>query len=198
MSFYRNTGSLRLFGPANYLFFANDPEYLRYFGEGPSLAVSHAVAFDELGYKSINPKYECNMPIPGGGNFSMALEVLAYFHGDAHTLTWTTYTYGRSFAAEHRRFAQAFLALPAVPGTIVDQGDENIRVRTYASANGTYVGVASKDYAPKKLTVRVPAASNGKVVNLVTNETVPSRFSRGELSFELNSGPMELNAFFIP
>jgi len=42
------------------------------------------------------------MMLPGGGPFSMALELLGYYHADARTLTYTAYTYGRGFADAHR------------------------------------------------------------------------------------------------
>ncbi len=104
----------------------------------------------------------------------MALELLAYFHGDARTLTYTAYTYGRGFADAHRRFAEAFLALPAIDGTIVNEIDPDLKVRLYSSANGTYVGVAYRGYTSKKLTIDLPASvkSNATVRNLVTGKTV--------------------------
>ena len=74
------------------------------------------------------------MITPANGDFSMALELLAYFHGDARTLTYTAYTFGRGFADAHRRFAQAFLALPAVEGKVVEGTDPDVRVRLYPTA----------------------------------------------------------------
>jgi len=126
------------------------------------------------------------------------LEVLDYFYGDVRTLTYTTYTYGRGFADAHRRFAQAFLALPAIKGTEVDQGDPDLKVRTYSSANGTYVGVAYKGFADKKLTIKIPAGKPGAIVkNLVTNENVPVTVTGNNLQFELAAGPMEMDAFLV-
>jgi len=195
---YSGTKGLQIFAPANYLCYANLPDYLNYFQTGDGLAVSNVVSYDEIGSRSINPKYEGNMLTPGGAPFSMALELLPYFHGDARTLNYTVYTYGRGFADAHRRFAQAFLALPAIPGAVVDQADMDLKVRTYPSAYGTYLGVAYKGYSGKKITVKVPVTKPGLTVkNLVTNETVPARFASNEIQFELQSGPMELNAFLI-
>jgi len=194
---YKDAKGIQIFAPANYLCYEL-PDYLNYFQTADGLAVSHAVSYDEIGRCWPNPQYECSMVTPGGGNFSMALELLDYFHGDARTLTWTAYTYGRGFAAEHRRFAQAFLALPAIPGTAVEQGDKDLKVRTYPSANGTYVGVAYKGYTARKLTIRVPAGKPGAVLkNLVTNQTVPTTAVGNDLQFEINSDPMELDAFLI-
>ncbi len=80
---------------------------------------------------------------------------------------------------------------------MVEQGDKDLKVRTYPSANGTYVGVAYKGYAGRKFTVKIPAKAGSKITNLVTNETVPATPSGSDLSFEVDSGPMELNAFLI-
>ena len=112
-------------------------------------------------------------------------------------MTYTSYLYGRGFADAHRRFAQAYLALPAIPGTVIDQGDTDLKIRTYPFANGSYVGVAYKGFTAKKLTVRVPARAGAKVTNLVTNETIPATASGNNLQFDVESGPMELNAFLI-
>ncbi len=194
---YRGIRGVEIFAPANFLCYADKPDYLNYFQTAESLAVSNAVSYDEIGARTINPRYEGSMTTPAPAAFSMALELLAWFHGDARTLSYTPYTYARGFADAHRRFAQAFLALPAIKGTVVDQGDKDLKVRTYPSVNGTYVGVAYKGYSAKKFTVKVPARAGAKIIDLVTNETVPSEFSGGELSFAVDSGPMELNAFLV-
>lgn len=195
---YKDVTNMQIFAPANYLCYADKPEYLNYFRTGDGVAVSNVVSYDEVGSRTINPKYEGNMITPAGGAFSMALELLGYFHADARTLNYTVYTYGRGFADAHRRFAQAFLALPAIDGTVVDQGDGDLKVRTYASANGTYLGVAFKGYAAKKLTITVPNVKPGATLrNLVTNQAVPATVANGQLQFTLDAGPMELDAFLI-
>lgn len=195
---YKDSKGIQILAPANYLCYADKPDYLNYFRTADGLAVSNVVSYDEIGARSINPKYEGNMITPGGPAFSMALELLAYFHGDARMLTYTVYTYGRGFADAHRRFAQAFLALPAIQGTVADQGNTDLKVRAYPSVNGTYIGVAYKGYSGKNLTIKIPAGKPGAVVkNLVTNQTVPTTIAGGNLQFDLESGPMELNAFLI-
>ncbi len=197
-SLYSGISGIQLLAPANYLCYANLPDYLNFFQTADGLAVSNCVSYDEIGTREPNPKFECNMMLPGGAPFSMAMELLAYFHGDARTLTYTVYTYGRGFADAHRRFAQAFRALPAVPGTVVTIGtDADTKVRTYATANGTYVGVAYKGYMGSTFTVTVPGAAGGIVTNLVTGATVAASASGANLTFNLSSGPMELNAFLV-
>jgi len=195
---YKDVKGMQIFAPMNYLCYADKPEYTNYFQMPDGLAVSNVVSYDELSARSINPKYEGVMITPAGAPFSMAIELLAYFHGDARTLNYTPYTYGRGFADAHRRFAQAFLALPAIKGTVIDQGDGDLKVRTYDSNNGTYVGVAYKGYSGKSLTVKIPCDKAGATVeNLVTGEKVPATSSGGSLQFNIGSGPMELNAFLI-
>ncbi len=194
---YKGVKGIQIFAPANFLCYANLPDYLNYFKTDDGLAVSNVVAYDEIGSRSINSKYEGNMITPAGPAFSMALELLPYFHSDARTLNYTVYTYGRGFADAHRRFAQAFLALPAIPGTVVDQADKDLKVRTYASPGGTYVGVAYKGYASKKLSFKIPSTAGAKITDLVTGQPVSAKASGNTLEFEIPSGPMELNAYLI-
>jgi len=195
---YRDIKGVEIFAPANALWCADDSAYLNYFQTAEGLAVSNQVMYDEIGARTINPRYEGSMVSPAGSAFSMAFELMAYFHGDARTLTYTPYTYGRGFADAHRRFAQAFLALPAIEGKVLDHGDKDLKVRTYPGKNGTYVGIAYKGVAGKKQAIKVPGAKAGaKVSNLVTGETVPVTVKGGELQFELASGPMELNAYLV-
>ena len=94
----------------------------------------------------------------------MAVELLSYFYGDARTLTYTAYTFGRGFADAHRRFAQAFLALPAVRGNVILGTDSNAKVRTYNTTNGTYIGIALKAYTNNSaLSIQIPGAWNSKM-----------------------------------
>ncbi|NLB68798.1 MAG: hypothetical protein GX804_03805 [Lentisphaerae bacterium] len=194
---YKDVEGIQLFAPANYLCYADKADYLNYFQTGDGLAVSNVVPYDEINSRSINPKYEGNMLTPAGGTFSMALELLAYFHGDARTLNYTVYTYGRGFADAHRRFAQAFLALPAIPGTVIEQLDPDLKVRTYPSNNGTYAGVAYKGYTGKKLVINLPAKPGMKILDLVTGKEIPFKTTGSTLSFEIDSDPMQLHAFLI-
>ena len=195
--FYKDVKGIQLFAPANYLCYADKPDYLDFFRSADGLAVSNVVSYDEVGARSINPKYEGNMITPAGPAFSMALELLPYFHGDARTLNYTVYTYGRGFAAAHRRFAQAFLALPAIPGTVVEQGDSEMKVRLYPSLGGTYVGVAYRGHVAKRLTVTVPAKPGSVITDLVGGRAVSTQATPGGLRFTIDAGPMQLDAFLV-
>ena len=192
-----SSAGIQLLAPINYLFYANKTNYVNYFQTFDGMAASNCISYDEIASREPNPKYEGTMLVPGGAPFSMAMELLSYYYGDARTLTYTAYTYGRGFADAHRRFAQAFRALPAVPGTLVAGSPANTAVRTYATANGTYVGVAYKGYTGSTFTVTVPGAAGGTVTNLVTGSGVSASNSGADLTFSLTSGPMELNAFLV-
>ena len=196
---YRNVDGVAFSAPVCLRYVADNPEYLDYFRTGDGLAVDHQVLYEEtIAYYAQHNFFEGSMMTPAGPAFAMAPELWAWFHGDANTLSFTLYNFGRGNADSHRRFAQAFLALPAIKATIVDQGDKDVRVRVYPSANGIYVGVAYKGYRDKKLTIRVPAGKSGAVLqSLVTEATVPAQKVGTDLQFEVNSGPMELNAFLI-
>jgi hypothetical protein len=195
---YKDIKNMEIFAPANQRFYADDPIYMNYFETAEGVASSNVLLYDEVAARSINPKYEGNMITPAGAPFSMAYELMAYFQADARTLSYTVYTYGRGFADAHRRFAQAFLALPAIPGQVVEQDDKEVKLREYPSPNGTYIGVAYKGMENRKLTLAVSAAKSGaQLKNLVTGETVPMRNEGDKNVFEIESDPMSLHAFLL-
>jgi hypothetical protein len=195
---YSEVSGMELLAPANILHLAGDSAYLNYFKTADGVSVSNCVSYDEIHSRSLNPKYECNVITPGGSAYSMAFELLNYFHADARTLTYTVYTYGRGFADAHRRFAQAFLALPAIKGNVIDNPDEDVKIRAYNADNESYIGVASKAYEAKTITVKLPVADGAEnitVKDLVTGEMLTTSIVDGELQFVVNSEPMQLNSF---
>jgi hypothetical protein len=197
-SLYTNITGIELFAPINWLCYAQS-NYINYFQTADGLAVANCVSYDEIASREPNPKYEANMVLPGGGSFSMALELLSYYYGDARTLTYTSYTYGRGFADAHRRFAKAFLALPAVPGTLVTNTPQNVAAREYSTTNGIYIGIAYKGYTSNSLTINLPGTWNTNVVitNLVTRQVIPTVIVSSNLQISLQAGPMELDAFLV-
>jgi hypothetical protein len=196
---YKDVKGFAVFAPVNSLYTANNQDYLEYFETKEGIAISNPAVYDESFGRFINPKYECNEVVPGGPTFSMALELLSYFHTDANTITFTTYTCGRGFAEAHRRFAQAYLALPAIKSELQQGTDQDVRIRRYDSKNGIYVGVASKSYQEKSIKIELKniTGKNPTVIDLVSGKTIPSTKSGHTLKFEINSGAMELNSFLI-
>ncbi len=196
---YKDLKGFEILAPVNSLYTASDPKYLDYFKTADGLAVSNVVSYDESGSRTLNPKFEGHMVTPAGAPFSMALELLSYFNGDARTLTYTVYTYGRGFADAHRRFAQAFLALPATEGKVIDQGDPDVKARLYSTSAGTYAGIAYKGNEGKKLPIKLTGTwkPGATVKDLVTGKAVAAKVSATEITFEIDAAPMQLDAFLI-
>lgn len=192
---YRDISGVELFCPANALCFAKEADYLNYFRTKDGMALSNPVPYDEIGSRSFNPKYEGNMLTPGPAEYSMAIELLGWFHADARTITYTVYTYGRGFADRHRAFAQAYLALPAEKGREGPSDDQDVKVRLYPVKGATRVGVGYKGYAPKMIKVSLPDVSGESLVDLVSGKSVPFVKSGNGISFSLTSDPMELHAY---
>ena len=192
---YKDIPGVELFCPADYLCFAKEADYLNYFQTKEGMALSNPVPYDEIASRSLNPKYEGNMFTPGPAEYSMAIELLGWFHADARTISWTVYTYGRGYAEQHRAFAQAFLALPAMKGAEAPSGDADVKVRVYPVNGAVRIGVGYKGYAAKALKVTVPGVAGKSLVDLVTGKVVPLAKSGDGISFQVASNPMELHAY---
>jgi len=196
----KNISGINYLAPVSLRYCADNPEYLKYFETGSGLAVSHMVLYEEVIAKFCQySKFEGSMLTPAGPAFSMAFELWAWFYGDANVLTFTSYTYGRGFADAHRRFAQAYLALPAIKGTDVDIGNPDIKVRTYDTKNGIYLGVGHKGYKSTELAITIPGTWKGSetVTDLVTGNKVDMEIKVGKISFRIEAGPIELNSYII-
>ena len=200
MELYRNVDGIAFLAPVHWHYLADNAPYLDYFQTGDGLAMCNMFNYEEKGRHNVQgDKYESSEMTPGGPAFAMAEEVLACFHGDPNVVTCTTYTYGRGFVDAHRRFAQAFLALPDARGTVVDQGDADVRVRTYAAKHGVYVGIVHKGMAPKLLTIRLPGdwKPGTTVTDLVTGRPLTATLQPGSLTLQLPAGPMELHSYLV-
>jgi hypothetical protein len=196
---YRGVDGIALFAPVHWHYLADNEPYIQHFETGDGVAVCNQFYYEEKARTNIqNDNFETSEMTPAGPQFSMAEEVLGFFHGDPNVITWTPYTIGRSFVTEHRRFAQAFLALPGTRGELVPQGNPDVRVRTYDAGDGrVYVSVAHRGFQPARIEVRVPAAVGLRVMDLVTGEAVAARHEGGRLTFAINSNAMELNSYLV-
>jgi hypothetical protein len=202
---YRDVAGIALFAPVHWDYLSDNEPYIQSFATGDGLAVCNQYHYEEKARTNIQgDNYETSEMTPAGPSFAMAEEVLSFFHGDPNVITWTPYTIGRSFIAEHRRFAQAYLSLPAAAGKVVEgavsgPAGRDVRVRTYpVGRDVTYVSVAHRGYAPATFTVALPGMPAGAVVtDLVTGETVPATIRDGALAFTVSSRAMELNSYRI-
>lgn len=195
---FANDADFHLFAPVSRQYLSDNADYVNYFRTGAGLSVSHAFSYEEKGRNNVQgDRYESSEMTPGGRDFAMADEIQAFFHGDPVAFACTTYTYGRGWAWEHRRFAQAFLALPAVAGTIVPQtvAAQDIRVRTYDAAGRRYISAVNRGVSVQEADISVPGS--GKVLDLVSGDVIPSRSEAGSLRFTVRLSPMSLNSYAV-
>lgn len=187
-----------LFAPICGQYLSNNDNYVNYFRTGSGLSVSHVFNYEEKGRNNIQgDRYESSEMTPGGRDFAMADEVQTFFHGDPVAYTSTTYTYGRGWVDQHRRFAQAFLALPAIPGTIIPQASyqQDVRVRIYDAPGGRYVSVVNRGESGHAVDIAIP--EGGDVVDLVTGKTIFSRREKDLTYFKVQLPPMSLSSFIL-
>lgn len=202
--FYRDMPGFALLGPLNWHYLADNAPYLEAFRTGDQLALTRMYNYEEKGRWNVqDDNYESSEMTTGGRDFAMAEQTLAMFHGDPWILTETTYTYGQGFADQYRRFAQAFLSLPATKGEILEkptgQDEADLRVRRFKDGKGARLGIVHKGYQPADYTLSLPGSWPEKptVTNLVTGEVVEARVENGRLVFQLSSPPVTLHSFQV-
>lgn len=201
---YAGVKGFALLGPLNWHYLADNPAYLNYFRTGDQLALTKIFNYEEKGRWNVQgDNYESSEMSTGGLDFAMAEQVLSVFHGDPWILTETTYTYGQGFLDAHRRFAQAFLALPALPGEIVakptGREEPNLRVRVYRTGRGSFLSVVHRGLESADFKLQVAGAWTGKesVTDLVTGKPVQTKVENGALVLELSAPPMSLHSFRV-
>jgi hypothetical protein len=198
---FAKVDGVHLFAPVHWRYLADNAPYLEYFRTGAGLAMCNMFNYEEKGRWNVHhDDYETSEMVPGGRDFAMAEEVLACFHADPQVITWTTYTFGRAFADVHRRFAQAYRALPAVPGTVRPEAcaEPAVRVRTYPGKDCAYVGIAHIGTAAARVALRLPFPAARRVVDLVSGAEVPFTIADGALRIEaFDLGPMRLDSLRV-
>lgn len=201
---YRDVPGFALLGPLNWHYLADNSTYLEAFRTGNQLALTRMYNYEEKGRWNVqNDNYESSELTTGGRDFALAEQTLALFHGDPWILTETTYTYGLGFADQYRRFAQAYLALPATPGEVLDKptvnNEADLRVRRYKDGKGYRLGIVHKGYQPADYQLSLPGSwpEKPEVTNLVTGQKVPATVEGGRLVFQLSSPPLLLHSFLV-
>ncbi|MBN2712837.1 MAG: hypothetical protein JXR97_10465, partial [Planctomycetes bacterium] len=202
---FKDVKDIYLFAPVHWRYLADNDQYLKYFRTGSGMAMCDMFYYEEKGRWNIqNDDYQTSEMTPGGQGFSMAHQIMTLYHVDANVITFTTYTYGCGFADDHRRFAQAYLALPDIKGTVVEDAvaaenpaAKDVRVRTYESANGVYAAVVFKGMKDAEFEVSLPLAGKTTVTDLVTGAEIPAVEKDGKLVFTVKSSKMELNSYLI-
>jgi hypothetical protein len=198
---FAKVDGIHLFAPVHWRYLADNAPYLEYFRTGAGLAVCNMFNYEEKGRTNVHhDNYETSEMVSGGHDFAMAEEVLSCFHADPQIFTLTTYTFGRAFVDVQRRFAQAFRALPAVPGTVLAAACANpeVRVRSYPGQGCTYIGIVHKGVAAVQADLRLPIAAAKQVTDLVSGQAVPFAIDGGVLVISgFRLGAMELNSLRV-
>ena len=130
------------------------------------------------------------------GPYCMLAEARAMARGDPRYLGYlASNRFNRGFPEYVRRFNRAFLALPALPGTLEPGAcdDPEITVRTIRTKrHGTYVAIVNTGLTSKgAVTVRLPAS--GAVTDAATGKRIPAAGKTLTLSFY----PCQLRALHL-
>ncbi|MCZ7645210.1 MAG: hypothetical protein M5U26_07990 [Planctomycetota bacterium] len=127
------------------------------------------------------------------GPYCMLEEARAVAHGDPTLIAYlASSSFNRGFPEYARAFNAAFLALPALPSQVLEQGatDPEVVVRVIETkAHGTYLAVVNTGLdAKKSVALRLPRG--GALTDLVTGQPVPTLNTQATLDFY----PCELKA----
>lgn len=203
---YREVRGMSVLAPVHWAYLADNPAYLEFFRSADGLAVCNMFNYEEKArWNAHHDNFESAEMTPGGPAFAVAEEIAACFHADPNVFSTTTYTAGRAFAGEWRRFAQAFLALPDAPGRVVENAilppDPAVRVRVYGPDARTgqrrYAGVVRNAMTPATVEVSVPAddAPEGRVFDLVDGRAADARRVGDRWVWTVALGARELRAY---
>lgn len=204
-SLFAEVDGIHVFAPVHDQYLADNAPYLEYFRTGSGVAMCNMFNYEEKGRWNIQgDNYQTSEMTPEAG-YSMADEVQTCFHVDPGVITWTTYTFGRGFADEHRRFAQAYLALPDLPARVIADAlpadhavASEIRVRSYDGGGATYIGVVHKGLDPIEVELALPVVEGRTTVtDLVTGEQIEARVEDGRLRLPLALDRMSLSSYRI-
>jgi hypothetical protein len=133
--------------------------------------------------------------IERAGPFCMMAEAIAMANGDPTMIGYLVGSnYGRGFPAYVRDFNANFLALPALPSTVVpdvaSHPDTVVR-RIDAGKHGAYLAVIHTGMQPASIKLKLAAGS--KVTDAVTAQALD--ISNGTATLEM--GPMQLRSLHV-
>lgn len=140
---------------------------------------------DPLGYFVSDCEYT--------GPYVMLEEALAFANGDPRYVGYlSSWRFNPGFPAYVRAFNQAFLALPALPSTVLTtaSSDPAVVVRSIETEGyGTYLGVVNTARSDVSVTITLP--ERGLLVDAATGQTL----STGTNSITIDMYPSQLRAF---
>jgi hypothetical protein len=190
---YRDNRHVMLTFPAGRLFTVARPDLLdRYRTAGGLTVVRHYTLNEDNHDRTKGPS---NLPFDGqlgyicvevdrAGPYVRLLEARAVAHGDPRNLGYLCASaFSTGFPEYVRRFNQAFLAVPALPSTIVPKAadDAEVVVREIrTSGRGTYYYVVNTSMRDlRAVAVRLPA--QGAIRDLVEHRPLPGTALRLDL-----------------
>jgi hypothetical protein len=173
----------------NRLYTVSSPKAFDAFRTGDGLAIirhhslNENIMDDKIGY------FACD--VENAGPYSMLAEARAVAHGDPRFIGYLiSNTLARGFPEYTREFNRAFLALPALPGKVLDNGssDKEVVVRVIDAGNsGAYLAVVNTGLAPKKgVTINLP--KEGSLINAALQ--TPLQHQGGKLSLDFYPGQL--------
>ena len=190
--------------------YANTEDILMTYSMSKAYTVSSPGAFEDFrtptGLAAIR-HYELNEAAAGGplgyfvsdvepaGPFSMRIEALAMANGDPRYLGYLAgHNWNHGFPEFARRFYANFLALPAVPSTVVDAASHSdVVVRRFeTSDHGTYFAVVHTGLTEVTVTLNLDAPG------LATHLPTGGIFGPTEEGIEVTLAPYELIAIHVP
>ncbi len=160
--------------------------------EGLAIVRHHSlnenVMDDKIGY------FACDVEMAGA--YSMLADARAVAYGNPRFIGYLlSNTLARGFPQYARDFNQAFLSLPALPGTLLSNSasDKEVIVRAIdAGKTGTYLAVVNTGLSSKKaVTITLPKAGN------VTNAALDTPVSRKGDKLTLDFYPGQLYSLLI-
>jgi len=189
---YRDADGVMLSYTYNRLYTVSSPRTFEPYRSQSGLTIMRHYALNEhemnVGNEEPLGYFVCD--VERAGPYAMMAEARAVAYGDPFYLgSLKGNTSNRGFAFYVRRFHAAFLALPALPSTVVPDaaGDAEIVVRTIPTeTHGTYVAIVNTGFHPKTdVTVRLPA---GTAHDAVTGQQLATR--DGELKISLDAAEL--------
>jgi hypothetical protein len=203
---YTSVDGVSMTYPIGRLFTVADPDLMHDFRSGSGLTVVRHYPLNEddwdyeakgypspftgqLGYLSV----DCDR----AGHHMLLTQARAIAHADPRNLAYlSASSFAPGFPEIMRRFNQAFLAVPALPTTLVTgtaaPSDPNVYMRYVTTpGQGTYIYVVNTSWSPvTNVAVNLPETGN-TVKDLVTNETLPGK------SLTLDLDPAELRSYWV-
>ncbi|MBM3498190.1 MAG: hypothetical protein FJX74_05920 [Armatimonadetes bacterium] len=188
---YRDTEGVMLTYSINRAYTVASPEALEAFRTPSGLAV---VRHHNLNEHEMNEKLGYFVgDMERAGPYCMMAEARAVATGDPFYVGYlASNCFNRGFPQHVRRFCSAFLALPALPSTVVANAvaDPEVVVRQIPTeGHGTYFAVVNTGLSPKpEVILDLPA--DGRLLDAATDAPLPREGGRLTLSL----GPCELRA----